>query len=297
MGKFKHLVVLDIANSQPFFLGLLAIVHRDNRGFMNHWQRLVDRGDYEVYDFTQEFLDSLSPPPSLLSPNSPVLEPSCSLLSPFCPIVSSSGVLLFLSPLKEAEFEVRGGRGAGISPLRSRFRGENGHKSHEDNEKDNKTRQLGDGTPEKRDNTDVESYLALVKSGKFYETMMEELGQPDDREGFKKRLYQSVFYGTIHAQKDSDEGKVFKKLFPTLFEMLLGLKHGQYQRAARLMQKVESHFIFERICRRIVHERPQIFLGTIHDAIVVTGDQAHYARAVMESEFGKTGHIPKIKDK
>jgi hypothetical protein len=64
-----------------------------------------------------------------------------------------------------------------------------------------------------------------------------------------------------------------------------------------MMQKVEAHFIYDRICCRIETERPQIFLGTIHDALVTTPDQADYVRRVMTDEFAWVGVTPTIRDK
>ena len=72
---------------------------------------------------------------------------------------------------------------------------------------------------------------------------------------------------------------------------------GQYQRSSRMMQKVEAHFVYDRICSRIEAERPQVFLGTIHDALVTTPDQAGYVRRVMIEEFAKVGVTPTIRAK
>ena len=124
---------------------------------------------------------------------------------------------------------------------------------------------------------------------------MAELGaQEDGREEFKKSLYRNVFYGPIRNQKTSREGRVMERLYPTIYALLLDLKQGQYQRPARLMQKLEAHFIYDRICCRIEAERPRIFLGTIHDALVTTPDQADYVSRVMMEEFAKVGVTPTI---
>jgi hypothetical protein len=145
---------------------------------------------------------------------------------------------------------------------------------------------------------DVDRYIRLVTTGGFYEALMGELGVPHDRrEDFKRTLYQNVFYGKVRVQKGSEEGKAFRRLFPTMFDLLLDLKEGQYQRSSRMMQKVEAHFVYDRICTRIEAERPQVFLGTIHDALVTTPDQAGYVRRVMAEEFGRVGVMPTIRAK
>ncbi len=126
---------------------------------------------------------------------------------------------------------------------------------------------------------------------------MDELGaQEDGREEFKKSLYRNVFYGPIGNQKTSEEGRVMERLYPKIHALLLDLKSGQYKRPARLMQKLEAHFVYSRICPRIVEEEPHIMLGTVHDALVTTLDQAGYVRRVMTDEFARVGFRPTIRD-
>jgi hypothetical protein len=144
----------------------------------------------------------------------------------------------------------------------------------------------------------VAEYMRLVTTGGFYEALMGELGVPlDDREAFKRTLYQNVFYGRVRVQMGSEGGKALRRLFPTIHDLLLDLKEGQYQRSSRMMQKVEAHFVYDRICTRIEAERPRVFLGTIHDALVTTPDQAGYVRRVMVEEFRRAGVTPTIRDK
>jgi hypothetical protein len=140
--------------------------------------------------------------------------------------------------------------------------------------------------------------MRLVTTGGFYDALMTELDVPhDQREDLKRTLYQNVFYGQVRVQKTSQEGRAFRRLFPTLHDLLLDLKAGQYQRSSRMMQKVEAHFIYDRICGRIEAERPRIFLGTIHDALVTTPDHADYVRRVMTEEFRRVGVTPTIREK
>lgn len=145
---------------------------------------------------------------------------------------------------------------------------------------------------------DVDRYMRLVTTGGFYEGLMIELGVPQERrEDFKRTLYQNVFYGQVRVQKASHEGKAFRRLFPTMFDLLIDLKAGQYQRSSRMMQKLEAHFVYDRICGRIEAERPQIFLGTIHDALATTPENAEYVRRVMIEEFRRVGVTPTIREK
>ena len=49
------------------------------------------------------------------------------------------------------------------------------------------------------------------------------------------------------------------------------------------------------ICRRILDELPGTFIGTIHDSIMTTPDNADEVRAIMVREFQRFGLNPMIR--
>ncbi len=281
--KGQPLVFLDIACSQPFFLGMLHLASRLHPGYFDGWKRLTEKEDYLKYEIDEDFLDNL-------------VSSSCSS----CPL---SHAHASSSPNKgqRPKIQEEGGEGMGVGSLLWGFCDSNYLKAMGDNKKDDETNDLvvqESKIPPMGFQDDVDRYMALVTTGGFYEALMRELDVPDDhREDFKRTLYQNVFYGTLRVQKASVEGKAFRRLFPTINNLLLDLKEGQYQRSSRMMQKVEAHFVYDRICGRIEAERPQIFLGTIHDALVTTPDQAGYVRRVMTEEFDRVGVTPTIREK
>ena len=58
--KGQPLVFLDIACSQPFFLGMLNVTYQKNRGSMSNWKMLREKEDYLKYQIDEEFLGKLS---------------------------------------------------------------------------------------------------------------------------------------------------------------------------------------------------------------------------------------------
>jgi hypothetical protein len=65
-SKGQPLVVLDIACSQPFFLGMLQQASRRHPGYFDNWKRLEEPEDYLRYDIDEDFLRLLAvPSPSL----------------------------------------------------------------------------------------------------------------------------------------------------------------------------------------------------------------------------------------
>ena len=280
----QPLVFLDIACSQPFFLGMLYLASRNRPGYFDDWKRLEKPEDYLNYEIDGDFLEGLS--------NS---SPSLSQLS------HSHASSLVNTGQRPGNQEEEGER-ARVGSLPWSFCDSNFPNPFAGDEKDDNTYCLGQhdhhDLPSMSRRDEVAEYMSLVTTGGFYEALMGELGVPHDRrEDFKRTLYQNVFYGQVRVQRGSKEGKAFRRLFPTIHDLLLDLKEGQHHRSSRMMQKVEAHFVYDRICTRIEAERPQVFLGTIHDALVTTPDQASYVRRVMAEEFAKVGVIPTIRDK
>ncbi len=282
--KGQPLIFLDIACSQPFFLGLLHLASRRHPGYFDDWKRLEKPEDYLNYEIDGDFLNRLSVLPE--SPSS----------------LSSPRPYSLQTEDQRPENQGEEGGGAGAGSLRWGFRDPDFHISCDDSQMGQETSCLEDQDPDNllpvgcRD--DVDRYMRLVTTGGFYETLMTELDvPPHQREDFKRTLYQNVFYGEVRVQKASKEGRSFRRLFPTMYDLLLDLKAGQYQRSSRMMQKVEAHFVYDRICGRIEAERPQVFLGTIHDALVTTPHHADYVRRVMTEEFRRVGVTPTIREK
>ena len=117
----QPLVFLDIACSQPFFLGMLHLASRRRPGYFDDWKRLDKPEDYLNYEIDGDFLNRLSS-----SPESPYNSSSLPLTSP---------------PNKDQrpENQEEEGGGAGVGSLRWGFCDKNFHKPIKDNKKDDKT--------------------------------------------------------------------------------------------------------------------------------------------------------------
>ena len=130
---------------------------------------------------------------------------------------------------------------------------------------------------------DLVEYLRLCESGQLYEHLQVP-GQT--RERTKVELF-TVFYG-----KAGMWNPLMRQLsteFPTVAAMLRALKRKSYQHPARLMQSYESTMVIAIICGRLMRERPNIPIFTIHDSILTTPAHVEYVKSVMQEEFGKIG--------
>ena len=50
--------------------------------------------------------------------------------------------------------------------------------------------------------------------------------------------------------------------------------------------------MFGRVVPRVIQERPDLFVATIHDSILTTVGSAEYVRQVMRNEFAQLGLSP-----
>lgn len=137
---------------------------------------------------------------------------------------------------------------------------------------------------------DLRRYLELCEARSFYQTVANQLGRT--RDAAKKRIM-AVFFGRPwHHNKVS---AVLDGLFPTAMESMRRIKRQDYCRLAHLAQRIESAFMFGRVVPRIMAERPQLFVSTIHDSILTTTGDEEYVRNVMLYELARLGLSPQVK--
>jgi len=77
-----------------------------------------------------------------------------------------------------------------------------------------------------------------------------------------------VLFG--HNGVNSIENKIFESLFPKIYQYILEYKNlnENYKSMAHILQKMESDFIFGKVCTEIYQKIPEINLITIHDSLI-----------------------------
>lgn len=138
---------------------------------------------------------------------------------------------------------------------------------------------------------DVQTYLTLVQEGRLYDHLAEN--STLSRRQFKEKLFCDVFYGQNYI--NSKLTRAFKKLFPTVYSHIRNYKKSNYRRLAWLMQKTESDYMINGVCRRLMLDYPEITFLTIHDSILTSPDHAGTVKTVMLEEFVKLGMRPTIR--
>ena len=120
-----------------------------------------------------------------------------------------------------------------------------------------------------------EYYRDVVKSGKIYELLADEL--KINRNECKK----SMFYVLFGENKwNTKFDKAFKKFFPEVFEWMINEKMmNDHKTISHELQKRESKLIFDNIIFKIKKQIPDIKLFTVHDSILFP---AKYKEQVSE---------------
>jgi len=124
----------------------------------------------------------------------------------------------------------------------------------------------------------------------LYQAVADRLGKT--RDGVKKQIVTVFFDKPWRRNAVSD---ALDELFPTVMKTMRRIKQPDHRRLAHIAQKIESSFIFGRVVPRIMEERPELFIATIHDSILTTCGNEEYVRGVMVDEFAQLGLRPQVR--
>jgi hypothetical protein len=148
---------------------------------------------------------------------------------------------------------------------------------------------------------DLQRFIDLVTQGTFYEylsAMLEaELGTAyATRKQVKVAVFQVLFTDNRYlGQPDAAPKRVFKDLFPSVYEIFSLIKKTDKTLLPRLLQRIESQLILQVATKRIAKERPRLPIYTIHDSIATTQGNEDYVKKILEDELYKAiGYLPKL---
>lgn len=165
---------------------------------------------------------------------------------------------------------------------------------------------------------DVLTYIQKVTDGSFYDYMAWYMDgasdgrwydKPDIRKFAKKGINKAIngqeFVNPYELQIFSFVFPLVAKAFRELQEGFYKTTHGkgnakwkygdQVSTYAYVMQRFEARILLETICGRIIRERPEVPLITIHDSIYTLPEFTEYVHGVMVTEIQKViGHKPMI---
>lgn len=148
----------------------------------------------------------------------------------------------------------------------------------------------------------VIGYLKLVRSGRVYEQLEVEFSNLSDENYFtrahvKSAVFQVLFTDNRYiGQEEAWAKRLFRQLFPEVYNLLAICKKGDKTRLPCLLQRIEAYLILDVIANRISTERPNIPILTIHDSIVTTVENEVFVKKVMDEElYQHIGVHPNLK--
>lgn len=120
--------------------------------------------------------------------------------------------------------------------------------------------------------------------GTFYNLLQQKYEslyqKPISRDDVKEIVYK-VFFSRNHAY--GKEKRVFKALYPTIYEIIFQLKKEKHNKFALCLQTIESEIFIDRISKRLVENG--IIPLTIHDSIVVLDHEKDRALEIVKSVY------------
>lgn len=133
---------------------------------------------------------------------------------------------------------------------------------------------------------DVQEYITLTSSGKFYEHVAQAMGvrieSKRERRDFKSNFFGSIFFCRNQHTEASKCGKWFKLHFPNVYQLIYDTKAVRYQNLADAMQIQEAKVILDVVVKAL-HAK-KIWCASIHDSIICRpGDQEEVAALILDS--------------
>jgi len=150
-------------------------------------------------------------------------------------------------------------------------------------------------------NNEFSQYVNLVVNGTLYEFLEQQfaihLGETfATRKEVKTAVFQVLFTDNrFLGQEDAKPKKLFKQMFPYVYEVFRFIKSKDKSLLPRLLQSIESYLMLNVIAKRISIEFPEAPIYTIHDSISTTEEYVEVVELIMKEELTKAiGHEPKL---
>ena len=150
--------------------------------------------------------------------------------------------------------------------------------------------------------SELATFRGLVEGHRIYEYFAKELSDDFDldrdvcRDEAKKGLV-SFLFSPRYFDEDKEPvraavKRVWEDKFPTLLRSLYAMKQDCHAALAYELQKVESDFVFNKVCPRIESELKCPYC-TVHDSVIVPAEKCGRLKAIMDAELRNLG-IPTI---
>ncbi|MDD5361016.1 MAG: hypothetical protein PHN88_02720 [Ignavibacteria bacterium] len=147
-----------------------------------------------------------------------------------------------------------------------------------------------------------DEYKNITQEGRIYDYFRnewnKEYSQRKTRDEIKETFFKKIFFCTNRMNYLYPESKLFKKLFPNEYKIIIETKKNDYKYLAYKLQKLEAEMMIYTICNKLIMDNSNIGLFTLHDSILTTQSNIDKVKVTILDEFKKNyGLEPKLKIK
>lgn len=132
---------------------------------------------------------------------------------------------------------------------------------------------------------DVSKYIELTTTGRFYEFLLERYtisfeGQQIDRQKVKKKFLTDVI--AYEGFYKSNVRELFRKDFPTVFELINRVNRSDHGNMIRLLQGLEVKIVIHRVAPLLMEQYPDLGFVTLHDSIYTRNDCIQWVKKAFD---------------
>ena len=150
--------------------------------------------------------------------------------------------------------------------------------------------------------SDVQKYITESAHGTLYEYIQDKIEQITGNKILNRKDLKGIIFTVLYSdnrfigQIEAEPKRMFKDLFPNVYEVFSFIKREDSTILPRLLQNIEAHLMLDYVAKRITTENPNMPVFTIHDSIVVTkGNENYVAKVIKEVMFKAIGIAPSVK--
>lgn len=140
------------------------------------------------------------------------------------------------------------------------------------------------------ENKGFEEFVKLASSGKFYDYLAQKFTAKGFNYYNRKSVKQAVFLllftsNRFIGQEEAKPKRIFKELFPEVYNVFARIKKNDKTLLPRLLQYVESNLFIDVIAKRVSKEIPKAPIFTIHDSIATTRPYVERVQKIISEEL------------
>lgn len=144
---------------------------------------------------------------------------------------------------------------------------------------------------------DCPSYLSACESGEIYE-IIKKSHRMRKTASAKKNIMYHLFRDPSYPESRIEP--YLQKHYPQFYQFVADFKGNRHDGGVKLameMQKAELSLVVDGLCKRILEERPETFILTIHDSLLVEPQDTLWVETCFMDEFQKLGVTPTIRQR